>query len=309
MVKRQALTLAASAILILFSSPRVSAGSDSPASIYNKMSEVNLSRVDSIQEKVDKLERLFHESFEPLLKNPKNITNEDLRLLYGASDMLASYTMFFNTERNAGYVGNMAIAFRELGRRSVATDEDIGNMFDALMASRRFEEALSLKSSHQALADKLVPAVVRDTDFQEDAPAEMAIASTQGGFSLRNVNLDKDYLIVIVSGCHISEDATKAINASPSLRDAFIKGNAIWLAPADRNFDIQAVQRWNKEFPRQSITVAYRNEAWKGVDFSQIPAFYFYKNGKLIAEHVGWKKAGVPPKITATLRSMGLLVD
>lgn len=297
-----------SAMFVALNSPNASADSSAAGLAYGKMMEVNLSRGDSISEKLRRLETVFDESFAPLLKRPERISDDEVRQLYGASDMLASYTMFFDAGRNAGYVGSMGVAFRELRRRSIATDADAGNLFDALVASRRFEEAALLKRSNPALSDKDVPAVAKSPGFREDAPAEMALVSARE-FSLRNVDLDARYKIVVVSGCHISEAATKAIDADPVLRDAFARAGAIWLAPADRNFDGQAVQRWNNEFPRQGMTVAYRNEAWKGIDFSQIPAFYFYKNGKLVGKHTGWQKQGVPPQIATVLRSMGLLTD
>lgn len=305
---RSLFSVALSAMFVALYSLDASADSSAADSAYGKMMEVNLSRGDSIPEKLRRLETVFDESFAPLLKSPERISDDEVRQLYGASDMLASYTMFFDAGRNAAYVGSMGVAFRELRRRSIATDADAGNLFDALVASRRFEEAALLKRSSPALSDKNVPIVAKAADFREDAPAEMALVSGRE-FSLRNVNLDARHRIVVVSGCHISEAATKAIDGDPALRDAFARAGAIWLAPADRNFDGQAVQRWNNEFPRQGMTVAYRNETWKGIDFSQIPAFYFYKDGKLVAKHTGWQKRGVPPEIAAALRSMGLLTD
>lgn len=287
----------------------ISHGFETPISdlFNNEMTTISRSETYTGKDKVTKLESIYVKFFAPLLADVRDLDSSSLRTLFQASDMLAYYTLFSDYQSNTNYVTYMQRVFNELKRRSLITAADTANMFDALIAARRMHEAKALKDESISLSKKITPVIKKTRAFDEATAAELVVEQSGSVVKARNVELAADYRIIVVSGCHISQDAVKEIDANPVLREAFLKGNTIWLAPADRNFDLEQIQKWNRDFPRQNITISYKNSSWHGIDFSRIPTFYFYRDGNLIGEHIGWKEGGVPVEITSMLRSMGLL--
>lgn len=275
---------------------------------HGEMFEAVRARDYSNDVRLDKLEKLFTDLL-PFFKHIQDTESEDVRSMFQASDMLFRYAEVYSDPNPESYLKRMEAAFKELRRRGLATGKDDLLMFSAYLAAWDTDKAKLLKKSSSYLSDEIVPITIIDDVLEENIPAHMVVSETGDFVTLRNVDMGISNRIVIVSGCHVSKKAAMAISSNDVLRKAFSRGNAIWLAPAGSNFDLRAIQNWNREFPGQQMSVAYRNSAWKDIDFSGIPAFYFFKDGKLLAEHNGWPRDGVPSEIIEVLRSMQLLPE
>lgn len=202
----------------------------------------------------------------------------------------------------------MASDLKELDRRNVSIESQYKDMFDAYISARMFDMARVLAKEHPSIDFGKTPEFLVDKSYSDGKPSELVIRSDRPYAILRSVDLNTNYRIVIVAECHVSRDAARAIEANTSLREAFKKGNAVWIQPADRTLNFEFVRQWNAEFPDEQISIAYRNKDWADIDFSRIPNFYIYKNGKLIFHEVGWWKNGSAPKsILKDLHDAGLL--
>lgn len=294
------------AALLCCSSACIAATDSAVDATYAAMSDISRSKID-VSAKVSELNRIYDQTLNERLKNVRRLDDISLHALYGALDMLATYTMFAGYERNIHYVDQMEVAFSELRRRSIATDKNYTDLLDAYIAARDFKRAGALSTSSPAIASRALPAIEVQQMFDPAAPAEYVVDADTRALKLKQVNLDLPYRLVIVSGCNFARSAASMIDADPVLRDAFTRAHAIWLAPADRNFDLDEIAQWNREFPRQQITMAYKNSAWKDMDFSRIPTFYFFQEGKLVAEHRGWSKKNGPSAIHEILSRIGVL--
>lgn len=273
--------------------------------VWKEMVQVSREKAYGVREKARRLGALhaeFHVSRDAL----KDMAADEVRAVFRASDMLTSYMLIAGETGAESSVLDMAVAFAELQRRGTTEAADDRAMLDALVAIRRLDKAAELKAATATLADVAVPGIRVDPAVSGDEPAAIEVESSAAGVA-RPVQMSLPLRIVIVSGCHISDQAISVIDQDPALRDAFAAGNAVWLVPADKNNDFEEIAAWNRRFPRQNLSVSYRNDAWKGIDFSRIPSFYFYRDGELVASHQGWTKGSVPLEIIRALKEMGLL--
>lgn len=276
------------------------------ASAQGELQQISRQRVE-MSIKVAELNHIYDKSLVLTDDQVHALGDTELRVLYGSLDMLASYTLFSAHDRNAVYVDRMEFILRELERRSIALNENYTALLDAFIATRDFGRATALIKQRRVLADRLLPAVNTDATFDSSAPSEIMVSTDAKSVTLRNVDLNSPFRIIVVSGCQFSRTAVEMIDADPALRGAFARASTVWLAPADRNFNIQEVAEWNRKFPRQQMTFAYKNSLWPGIDFSRIPTFYFFRDGKLVRTYTGWSKNAVPREILEILKELSLL--
>lgn len=264
---------------------------------------------DSVAEKVAKLEREYDRIFvvHDNSNSLRELVDDDLLAMFRSANMMASYTMYFHTEENPRFLAAMETALSEIERRGAVPSGVTADMVGAYIAARRFEDANRVIAASGDGSIEALPDKVSRENFVEDRPGAFSFDAASGRIDVSNFEMEVGDVIVIVAGCHVSRDAAEDIARTPSLKQAFGQARTLWLSPADRQFDPSQIRAWNKEFPDQPMLIAYSHAPWKGVDFSQIPNFYFYRDGKLIAQHAGWKKGGAPQPVLDALRRMELL--
>lgn len=261
----------------------------------------------STADKTERLSRAYALHFDGLVRR-QGMLPDDLQALFDASNMLASYTMYFRLGENSKYVQEMVRARESLATLGVDSERNDGDLYGALIAARRFDDANELARTSASLRARTALAFDVAEGFDPVRPGYFDLSNASGRFVLRNADPSgSDVRIVVVSGCRAARDAARGIAGDASLRQAFRSGDALWLAPADRSFDPAEVRLWNSEFPDSPIRIAFDHAAWKEVDFSRQPTFFFFKDGRLVGKSVGWSRSGPPQALLKALRDTGQL--
>jgi hypothetical protein len=232
------------------------------------------------------------------------LDDDDLQASARAALTLGFYAGFYAYHRRDDYLKDARSRFGELQHRNLASDRDYAMMYDLLITARSFDEASVLRSARPTLMERMVPRVRIPPAFDPEQAGEWVLDSNV--FVARNIDVDAPLRIVVSAGCHFSRDAARFIDETPELREAFRKGNAVWLGSAGE-LDTEHVADWNRALPRQPLAIAYDHAAWSDVDFSSQPKFHFFKNGRLVATHDGWRPEGFRESIIVALRKMGLV--
>jgi hypothetical protein len=225
----------------------------------------------------------------------------DLELLFRAAEMTAFQTL----ERR--HVQDMRDGLRELERRGTATRRHYLHLRATLIKARMLDEARELGLAHPELALEDLPEF-RDAEGQiEGAPTEWVVAGDRPTLLRRSVDLRQGAQIVVVShpACHFSRAAARAIEADPTLRSVFA-ARSHWLAPQDGDFDIEVIQRWNREHPIATTRLTVQREEWPMIDSWRTPTFYVLEHSEPIAKIEGWPSAGRRAELLAALRRVGL---
>lgn len=260
----------------------------------------------SLDQKADQLKQVYDAEFARTVTTAKP-TDDELEDLFKAANMMASYTLLRDHRDNPIYVGHMRHALSELQNRNMAGDREIREMHGALIAARMFEEASSIAERSPTLNLPQPPSIDTPTGFDQSRPAYFELEGATGHLRLKNDAQARGIRIIVVAGCHVALDAANAIAADKELQGAFRKANTLWLTPSERTLDMAEISEWNRKFPHSPMRIAYTNGSWKGLDFSNKPTFYFYKDGRLLTKHVGWSRGGVPAPILTALREARLI--
>jgi hypothetical protein len=232
--------------------------------------------------------------------NIKNLSNDELVRLFKAIKEAAFYTV------DARYTSYMQAAVEELQTRKIATSAHYSSLYRQHIKSRDFSEAQQLEPRLANLGRKL-PVFIRETPTTTTVPAEWVIDAMGQSATLQNVDLSKDWLVVVVSHpkCHFSSRAALDISADLSLANLLV-GRMKWITPQEDTFDAAEIAEWNNRNPLARTTIVHKRSAWPIENFTTTPYFYFLKNGQVIDKFEGWPKGGNKEKLIAALGRLGL---
>ncbi|MBN7136816.1 hypothetical protein A7A76_18900 [Lysobacter enzymogenes] len=269
---------------------------------------INKMRELTPMQKGRRLERAYATHFAPLEKRPlQSVPAEDLQAMFEAADMLAFYAAFDRSERGVRYLERMIAADGALRAKGIRRADNARSLYGGLIAARRFDEAKAFAAATPELDAPALPAFDTVADFDPARPAYYELVGP-GRMRLRNAEpLGRGPRIVVVSGCHFARDAALAIGADARLKHAFSQGQALWLGAPERSLDTKDIAEWNAELPHARMVVAYRPEPWRDIDFSSMPRFHVFKDGKLLGSHSGWGRSSPAPELLDLLRRAGLL--
>ncbi|WP_374603131.1 hypothetical protein [Arenimonas sp.] len=201
----------------------------------------------------------------------------------------------------------MEAALAELARRKQASPEDLQDMFGAYMAVRAFDEAGRLATTHKLQAPEPVPEVVSQLPAGFAGASLLKPMASEDGVARLPFAPTTDAYIVAVSHplCRPSQRAMAAIEADAGLMRIF-RGNAHWVAPADRRLQLDVLRTWNAAHPLTQFSLAWRRDEWPQIDHWATPTFYFFAGGELVAKVSGWPEEGRREELVAAARKAGL---
>jgi len=233
----------------------------------------------------DERKRLVCSEFKTLLKAgafaAARLQAYDSGTLKNAYD-LTSYSNFYTPgEESLAAQGEL---LAELGKRGLANEDKVQDLYQRLLNSKLFPRAAALKAVHPAYELQTVPPI---TGSLKTKPGEAAVYFTSDGRSALEIKKLKKsgrrILVAAFPGCHFADQALEAIDKDAELGPIFRK----YALPLTSRVDFASLGSWNTAHKLQyRMTVS--NGDWPGIDFTSSPIFYFIKNGKILHEAPGW---------------------
>ena len=190
----------------------------------------------------------------------------------------------------------------ELERRGVAAPAWIKDTHAMLVRARDFEGANAFRRRHPDANLPLIPPV-RDAR-RGQGPSVLALADDGHALVRRTIALDAAAQVIVIAGCHFSQDAAHDIENDPVLRSAFAR-NVVWVTPADYDPADPDLVRWNREHPLAEMSTAYRENEWAAIEGWEMPSFYFLRDGRVERKIIGWQTHR--DAVLAGFREIGLV--
>lgn len=204
------------------------------------------------------------------------------------------------TER---YLRDARMDLDELAKRGFAGPQRVAAMHHLLVTERKFDtaDALARQFPHAGI-EALPPLRGMSSD---GSPTALLIRPDGSEMFRKPVRMDVPLRIIVVAGCHLSEDAARTISHDPDIGRLF-HGHAIWLASDTES--LSDVAEWNRKFPGQPMHVAWRDDEWNMLSDWDIPTFYVFEHGKLVDRWSGWAGGAESMRTLRThLRADGVL--
>ena len=211
---------------------------------------------------------------------------DDLRAASDANLALhwqaVSSTAFYSAD---GGVADAAVRVHaELERRGVADAKATDRVFNALLKARRFDAARDFAARHPDANLAAVPQFI-DTDTGDMASAWQFSAD---GSKAKRIGIDLTPLqIIVVAGCHFSEDAAREIAIDPLLGPVFSR-HARWLSRQPGGEKLDALAEWNRNHPHAPMLAIHDRSEWALISEWVMPTFAIVKDGKVIDSTKGW---------------------
>jgi hypothetical protein len=230
----------------------------------------------------------------------RKLTGNDVSVLYRAARTGWGYAV------DPRYVRDMTLDLNELQRRGLASQAQFEDMYEALVASRKFADARTLARRHPSRFMPPVPEFRDASGGGKTGPTELVLSRNGRELVRRDVDLGQGGRIVVVASplCHFCVLAVQALERDPALRDAFA-GHAVWLVSPDGT-SFAAIREWNHAHPREAMVLAYNVREWPMLAEWAEPTFYFFKRHKVVAELDGWLP-GRNKEVRTALEHVGLL--
>jgi hypothetical protein len=184
---------------------------------------------------------------------------------------------------NQRYLRDARMDLDELARRGYADAERVATLHRLLVTARKFDAANALATRFPRAGLAPLPPM-KVTEAAEN-PTVLLIRPRDHVMLHEPVRMDVPLRIIVVAGCHFSEDAARAIRSDPEVGRLF-HTHAIWLASDSES--LSDVAEWNRHFPDQPMHVAWRDDEWKMLSDWAMPTFYIFEHGKLVDRWSGW---------------------
>jgi len=233
--------------------------------------------------------------------------DKDLHMLFKIVDISSFYAQSGDYERRGRYLGDMRSIIEVLDQRKIIEPQEIDTYYEALIVSRKFEWAAEFKRAHKNSLLQAVPDILPADHLDVRGAAAFTLSKSGRALDLKNVHFPKGSYVVVVADCHKARDAAVQIAKNNRLVPAFKKDRAVWVASARVSLDLAAMKEWDKAFPDFPLHIAYDNAAWKGIDFSMSPNFFFFKDGRLVETRLGWSSKLSEEELAKSLARIGAL--
>ncbi len=259
----------------------------SPALAQLPLDDLNVINKDHSLAPADKLAMLSAEYERTYAKQEGKITHlpdDFLISLFKAADMLSNYSLLKGRAGSLRYVSTVNLVIAELEKRGLAEAAHYRAAIRTNISARQFQIAKDLaatSSSELSPSIKSLPSYGRRViAIDEDHSA-----------IVKSTDVDRRTRIVVVSGCNVASKAIRDIFSNSKLLKLFNDGDALWLMPPTSDLDLEKMEEWNNTYPSQPIQMAFDTSEWPEIDFSVIPNFYVFENGKVIGQVSGWNES------------------
>lgn len=209
--------------------------------------------------------------------NASPLGDSDLQLLLRAANDAAAVS---DSPRIGAALLNI---WNEAERRQRADTADVARIFNALLASRRFDDAAALAQRHP---DADLPVLPRLNDTENTTPNVWEFSADGNTMTRRGFDLEP-LQIIVSAGCHFSADAATDIGADPVLGPVFA-AHAHWLALPPGRESLDALRAWNREHPHAPMLPIHDRAEWALIPRWAMPTFHIVKDGKVIDSISGW---------------------
>jgi hypothetical protein len=233
--------------------------------------------------------------------NLNELSSKDLHKLFN----IMVHVNFYNQEKLLRLYLKKIISIKK------SKGEIISNLLEMLhsayIRSRSIQEAKQLESEYPDLnLPKTYSLLVKrqaDRSYLELNNEEQSLVSH--GFEFKKGG----YVIVISSPvCSPSKRFLKWLRTSENSKlQKIFESNALFITPTDSSFYIEQMREENLKNAPLKLNYAFNKEEWPEIQLWATPTLYFFYDGKLLGQLVGWPKEGRNEELVDGLKKVKLL--
>lgn len=230
----------------------------------------------------------------------KSLNSAELHRLY-----LAIYTVAFYTN-NPNHLKYLRLILSEKTSRGENVDGFLQNLFRRYVSSRQFKLAANLTQKYPKVKFPNLPHIGVDHSIK----GRSLLHLNNSGTKLKHkpfVLQDGGHVVVVSSAiCNPSKRFFNWLDSKVKLKNIF-STHSTWITPAMSDFYLNQTIEHNAKNPSFEMKYSYSEVDWAEISYWGTPTLYFYKDGLLISQLVGWPKEGREEELKTHLKGIDLL--
>jgi|GEM_PF-5346211 len=238
------------------------------------------------------LSRLYLQSF--LTITPTALDDIQLNKLFRALDIVSFYT----NDRDA--TTKLKSVAEELARRKELKPWQNLRVAEALASARLNDRLEEFAAKHPSRSDILS---VPDADHIERA---LHTEKSQAIWTEKFRFPPGGFLIVVGDPrCHFTVSAAEEFGKDPEL-SKMLNTRSKWVIPQVRGLTMSLLTQWNSAHEPFRMSVVHLEKQWPEITDWATPTFYFYRDGVLVEQQIGWHGPRRLQDIVDGLKRVGL---
>ncbi|MBU2704746.1 hypothetical protein KCM76_02065 [Zooshikella marina] len=229
----------------------------------------------------------------------KSLNNKALDSLFRSMISIVFYT------ENKNHVDYMRSVFDEKLKRGDRNKDAIERMHSAYISVRQFEQARQLEYTFSDIGLPITPSIEL---LETHERTLLRLADNGKKLVQETFSFPKGGYVVVISSpmCGFSRRFMEWLRQQPSLFNIFAK-HSIWITPVDGYFNIEEMLKSNRRNKPIHIKYTYSSTDWPEITYWGTPTLYFYNNGELKKQIIGWPKEGRGQEVLTGLKEISLL--
>ncbi|MCF8795929.1 hypothetical protein KIP65_03980 [Xanthomonas campestris pv. campestris] len=238
-----------------------------------------------------------------LKQDAQKLSSTDARALFEAANAASFYT------DDAGIANDQVKLLKVLEGKRLMQPSDIVNTYGALVAARDFNAAQAFFHNYSYALPRRPPKLI-PLKGREAGMASELVVNTDGAVLKESMARLEPTTILVVGDplCAYTQQAADDISRSSPLRK-LMRDYSRWIAPPSRQPDFSVYAQWNAHHPDAHFSLVYRRSDWRMINHWETPAFYFFKNGRVVRQVTGWPRGGRQQELLSAAKAIGLPTD
>jgi hypothetical protein len=212
-----------------------------------------------------------------------DITDDDVRSIFKALVDIVFYTS------SPIVIDDIEHVFSELQKREILLPRDYFDLYNSMLRSRSFPEAVKFRKKYPTVGLKAPPDFEISGEILGETPTRLIVSDHERKVTREAYSVNKGFQLVSVVSlrCTFSRHAMETIAEDPAIINA-LHGQAIWLVPEGMEGELEEIQGWNRNHAGMRLDLSYRWSEWPMIEDVATPVFYFLQDGKLVEKLTGW---------------------
>lgn len=228
------------------------------------------------------------------------LSDKDLHRLYLSLNTIFFYTM------EPHHLEKVIPLINEKKKRKEDITAYMSKLYESYLKTRQFRLARQLAKQHPDIIEDRIPNIIYSK------PTSRSLFSPNSNQSLVQNAFefsDNAEIIVISSAmCGPSKRFKTWLNSNPKMLNLFSK-KSTWIIPQTAPLYVKQMLDYNINNSSLNMSFVDKEANWPEIKYWGTPTLYFYYNGKLLKQLVGWPREGREKELIAALDLIGLSIS
>ncbi|MCX4026412.1 hypothetical protein H0A36_24385 [Endozoicomonas sp. SM1973] len=251
---------------------------------------------------VSKKLKAYEKLFKNCIDNRQSFRELSIQELYKHYKNI--HTIAFYTS-NVTHVNYMQTVLDETIKRGEKNKSQLSEMYRAYVQTRQFTQANRLKKQYPDIGLSRLPTIKGN----EGGGRSLLFIEQDGKILVqKSFDFSQGAQIVVISSpiCGPSRRYLSWLQTKREILSVF-NNHSTWIMPVTGQLYIDEVVESNKKNAPIKMAYTYKESDWPEITYWGTPTFYFYLDGKLKQQIVGWPREGREKELKQALKDIGLL--